>query len=116
MTFEKLANLDTDLIVAEYVLPKEIIKRKALGASHPEVQLIVKMIYDNQKSLLQLVEFDATQFARFYSSSYFSEDVAKFRIGEFNEEEYEFIANAVAIFGGFENYNDLIETELKYGR
>lgn len=116
MTFEKLANLDTDLIAAEYVLPKEIIKRKALGASHPEVQLIVKMIYDNQKALLQLVEFDATQFARFYSSSYFSGDVAKFKIGDFSEEEREFIANAVAIFGGFENYNDLIETELKYGR
>lgn len=116
MVFERFANINTDLIASEYVLPKEIIKRKELGPSHPEIQLIVKMIYNNQKAFLQLEELDITLFSRFYSSSYLSGDMAKLKPGDFNEEEREFIADAIAVFGGFENYTALIEEEQRYGR
>jgi hypothetical protein len=40
-------------LLAEYVLPKAICKRKALGANHPEIQLMVKFIYENQNILGQ---------------------------------------------------------------
>lgn len=114
--FENLATMDTDFILVEYILPKEIVKRIDLGASHPEVQLMVKMLYDNQKAVLQLDGLSVTQFARFYSSSYLSGNVAKLRARDFNEEECEFIAEAVAVFAGFGNYDNLVEEELRYGR
>lgn len=114
--FENLATMDTDFIFAEYILPKEIVKRIDLGASHPEVQLMVKMLYGNQKALLQLEGLSVTQFARFYSSSYLSGDVAKLKARDFNEKECEFIAEAMAVFAGFKNYDNLVEEELRYGR
>ena len=36
---EMMKNTDLDLLLAEYVLPKAICKRKALGANHPDIQL-----------------------------------------------------------------------------
>lgn len=113
---KNLATMDTDFVLAEYILPKEIIKRIDLGASHKEVQLLVKLLYDNQNSLLQLEGLSVTQFARFYSSSYLAGDVAKLKARDFNEKECEFIAEAVAVFAGFENYDSLSEEELQYER
>lgn len=114
--FEKLATMSTDCILVEYILPKEIVKRINLGSAHPEVQLMVKMLYDNQKAFFPSNELSVTQFARFYSSSYLSGDVAKLKSRDFNEKECEFIAEAVAIFAGFKNYDNLIEEEQRYGK
>ena len=50
---ETMKNTDLDLLLAEYVLPKAICKRKALGVNHPEIQLMVKLIYENQNILGQ---------------------------------------------------------------
>lgn len=50
---EMMKNTDLDLLLAEYVLLKVICKRKALGADHPEIQLMVKLIYENQNILGQ---------------------------------------------------------------
>lgn len=111
-----LATMDTDFLLVEYVLPKEIAKRIEFGASHPEVQLMVKMLYDNQRTVNQLGDLSSKQFARFYSSSYLSGDVAKLKARDFSEKECEFIAEAVSIFGGFESYDALIDEELRYGR
>lgn len=36
---EMMKNTDLDLLLAEYVLPKVICKRKALGADHPEIKV-----------------------------------------------------------------------------
>ena len=111
-----LATMDTDFILYEHILPKEIVKRQHLGANNPEIQFIVKMIYENYKNILQLSEMSAVQFSRFYSASYLSGDIAKFKANGFTETECEFIAEAVAVFGGFENFEDLLEKESKYGR
>ena len=37
---------DPTIIMASEILPREIIKRAELGADHPEVQLLVKILYD----------------------------------------------------------------------
>ena len=114
--FENIASMDTDFILADYVLPREIIKRKDLDPCHPEIQLMVKLIYDYHKALPELTEMTIEQFSRFYSSSYFSGDISKLKSSDFTEEECEFIADAVAIFGGFKNYENLLDVESKYGR
>ena len=89
-------------MLAEYVLPKAICKRKALGANHPEIQLMVKFIYENQNILGQADGMEGKmtikQFSRFYSS------------------DCEFIAEAISIFGGYKHHDELVEEEMRYGR
>lgn len=117
---EMMKNIDLDLLLAEYVLPKAICKRKALGANHPEIQLMIKIIYENQNALGEAYgmeeEMTIKQFSRFYSSSYLAGDVAKLKTSEYSEEDCEFIADAVSIFGGYKNHDELVEKELRYGR
>ena len=107
-------------MLAEYVLPKAICKRKALGANHPEIQLMVKFIYENQNILGQADGMEGKmtikQFSRFYSSSYLAGDVAKLKAGEYSEEDCEFIAEAISIFGGYKHHDELVEEEMRYGR
>lgn len=113
---EEIATIDTEVLLVERVLPNAIVKRKDLGVSHPEIQLMVKMIYENQKTVNQLQEITVKQFARFYSSSYLSGDIAKMKSQGFDEHDCEFIAEAVAYFAGYKSYDALIEEELRYGR
>lgn len=113
---EQLLTLDIDILLVEHVLPKAIVKRKLLGAGHPEIQLMIKLIYENQNDLVACdIEGGMTikQFSRFYSSSYLFGDIAKLK--EYSKDEREFIAEAVAIFGGYKNYNELLEKELHSG-
>ena len=113
---EKMLSTETDVLLANHVLPREIIKRMSLGANHPEVQLMIKMIYDQLTSLDQLDGMSSAQFARFYSSSYLAGDIAKLNQNNFSEQECQFIAEAAALFGGFESYDALLEEESQYGR
>lgn len=117
---EMIKTMDTDLLIAEHVLPKAICKRKALGANHPDIQLMVKLIYENQNALCQSLgmegEMNTKQFSRFYSSSFLAGDIAKIKTSEYTEEDCEFIAEAVSVFGGYKNYDELLEDELRHGR
>lgn len=117
---ESLKYMDNDLLLTEYVLPRAIVKRQNLGADHPDVQCLVKLIYENQKSIMSDFDEDRTltkqQFARFYSSSYLSGDIARLKATDFNDEDCNFIAEAVSIFGGYESHEALIDAERHYER
>ena len=108
----RLAELNQDILMSELVLPKEILKRKSLGANHPEVQLLVKMIYDNQMELLQGYDVQkrelltAEQFAKSHHVYYLYGDVATQNKEKYGKEGCRFIADAIAIFGGYENSDD----------
>lgn len=114
---EPLLTLDIDVLLVEHVLPKTILKRKSLGADHPDIQFMIKLIYENQNALVSGSIDDGMtvkQFSRFYSSSYLFGDIAKLK--EYSKDECEFIAEAVAIFGGYKSFNELLEDELHYGK
>lgn len=113
---EDFITTDTDVLLTELILPKAIAKRMEYGASHPEIQLMVKMIYENQKMLSQFEDMPIKQFARFYSSSYLSGDISKLKARDLSEQQCEFIAEAVSIFGGYESYDALLEEDTRYGR
>ena len=112
--------MDIDLLLAEYVLPKAIVKRKELGAAHPDIQFMIKLIYENQNALGAVYGMEGSmtvkQFSRFYSSSYLAGDVAKLKSCDYSKEDCDFIAEAVSIFGGYKNHDELVEEELRYGR
>lgn len=114
--FENLATMNTDKLLIEHVLPKAIVNRKELSPHHPDVQLLLKLIYENQNSFIKDQAMTKKQFSRFYSSSYLCGDIAKMKLGNFTEDECLFIAEATAIFGGYENYDALLEEEAKHGR
>ena len=113
---ENLATMDVDKLLTEYVIPKAIIKRKSLGPKHPDIQFLLKLIYENQNAFIEGETMTKKQFSRFYSSSYLCGDIAKMKSGDFSEDECLFIAEATAVFGEYENYTALLEEEAKHGR
>ena len=119
-SFESITTLGVDVCLVEHVLIKEIVKRKHLGADHSDIQFMLKLIYENIDALGSECEvkknMTVKQFSRYYSSSYLVGDIAKVHSRDYSQEEREFIAEVVAIFGGYRNYKELIEEELKYGR
>lgn len=103
----KLAEMNPEVLLAETILPKAILKRKKLGPAHPEVQLLVKLIYDNQAEIAaEFQEMTPQQFARYQSSGYRDGDLSKIKEKEYGIEGCKFIADAIAIFGGFTDSDD----------
>lgn len=104
---EMLQN-DPDFMIERYLLPREIGKRKNLGSNHSEVQLLVKMIYEaSLENASQYSEMSLNQFVRFESSLYKTGDISRINELNFGKEECDFIADAIAIFGGYKNYDEI---------
>lgn len=103
---EGLSNLDS--FFTEKVIPREIIKRKEKGPADAEVQLLVKMLYENRiSSIPELEELTQNQFVRFEASSYISGDVARMHEQEYGKAGCLFIADAIAVFGGYSCYDEV---------
>ena len=97
-----------EVFMEAYVLPKEIVRRKSFGANHPEVQFIVKMIYKS-KARLDPIPKDITveQFVKYESSCYKVGDIARLNQLNFGVDGCDFIAEAIAICGGFKSYDEI---------
>lgn len=100
---EQLSNKDA--IFLDRVLPNEILKRKAYGPADTEVQLLVKMMYENCNELKPNVNKDI--FVRYSASSFVYGDVAKLREKAIGKEGCRFIADAIAVFGGYSCYEEI---------
>lgn len=106
--FLEQIQMSPEVFMKAYILPKEIIKRKSLGTSHPEVQLLVKMMYENKlESSPELRDMTLDQFVRFESSSYKAGDIARFNEQNLGTEGCSFIADAIAVFGGYQCYDEV---------
>lgn len=103
---EKISNIDSFMM--EKVIPLEILKRKENGPADAEIQLLVKMLYENRISSFQeMGNMTKNQFVRFESSSYISGDVARMKEREYGKEGCLFIADAIAVFGGYGCYDEV---------
>lgn len=100
---EQLSNKDA--IFLDRGLPNEILKRKAYGPADTEVQLLVKMMYENCNELKPNVNKDI--FVRYSASSFMYGDVAKLREKAIGKEGCRFIADAIAVFGGYSCYEEI---------
>lgn len=97
-----------DLIMTEKIIPLEILKRKTKGTSDQEVQLLVKMLYENRiSSIPEIKEMTKKQFVRFEASSYVGGDIARMKEREYGKEGCLFIADAIAFFGGYGCYDEI---------
>ena len=96
-----------EAMMNEYLLIRAMLNRTSLGADHPEVQLLVKLIYENQREIMpELEKATLQQFTRFYSTGFMSGDIARINENKYGKENCTFIADAIAIFGGYTNSND----------
>lgn len=107
---DSLIQLGSDMskweqLLTEKVLPKAIVSRISLGPSHPEVQLLVKIMYESRDP--QLENITTQEFARYTSSYYIVGDIARMREREYGKEGCKFIADAIAVFSGYKNYDAL---------
>ncbi len=102
----QISNMDAFFI--EKVIPQEILKRKDKGTTDAEVQLLIKMLYENRISNVpELAELTPSQFVRYESSSYISGDIARMHEKDYGKEGCVFIADAIAVFGGYSCYDDV---------
>ena len=105
--FEDISNqLSTDYLMIERIIPFQILKRKENEPSDPEIQLLVKIWYENRKSLCDLT---VDQFVRLESMAYVVGDIARLKERDYGKEGCIFIANAIAIFGGYECFDAIYE-------
>ena len=90
------------------VLPKEILKRKDKGVANAEVQLLVKMLYESSvNSSPEREKMTKDQFVRILVPYYTWGWVYQMNEREYGKEGCDFIANAIAVFGGYSCYNDI---------
>ncbi len=99
---------NTDEFMMEKVIPIEILKRKENGPADKEVKLLVKILYENRiSSTPELADMTLNQFVRFEASSYISGDVARMKEREYGKAGCLFIADAIAVFGGYGCYDEV---------
>ena len=99
---------NTEAIMMEKIIPLEILKRQEKGTADQEVQLLVKILYENRVcNVPEISGMTKNQFVRFESSSYIFGDIARMKEREYGKEGCEFIANAIAFFGGYNCYGEI---------
>lgn len=90
----------------EKALCKSIIRRMGSGTNDQEVQALVSCMYENLNELLNENKMTKEQFGRIYATSFVAGDMARLREKTYGKEGCEFIANAMAIFGGYKGIDD----------
>ena len=103
---KQVSNMDSFFM--EKVIPQEILKRKEKGPADAEVQLLIQMLYENRiHSIPELADMSTSQFVRFESSGYVSGDVARMHERDYGKDGCLFIADAIAVFGGYSCYDEV---------
>ena len=97
----------------EKAICKSIIKRIGSAPDDLEVQALVSCMYENLNTLFEENKMSKEQFGRIYGSSFIAGDMARLRERSYGKEGCEFIANAMAIFGG---YSGLDDPDLLFGK
>ena len=90
------------------ILQRAIIARSNQGADSAEVQLLAKLLYEQVQESAGEETMPPQQFGRLYSSS-----IMEGQIWQTNQQKYgadgcAFLADAIAIFGGYKNYEDIM--------
>lgn len=97
----------------EKALCKSIVKRIGSVPDDPEVQALVSCMYENLNNLIGENKMTKEVYGRIYGSGFIAGDMARIREQSYGKEGCEFIANAMAIFGG---YSGLDDPDLLFGK
>ena len=86
---------------------EKIIEHKEKGENSPEIQELIRSTYDSMKKIPQLENLTITNFVRYLSSFLVTGDIAKVNQKIYGKENCFFIADALAVFGGYTNYSEI---------
>ena len=100
---------DGDMPVFNLHIPRQIVKRIDLGADNSEVQLLVKMIYEDFTE--KHPGASLKQFVRYVGCQYVMGDIRNVNVQYFGEEGCAFLADAIAVFGGYSDYKSFLEED-----
>lgn len=102
---------DTDAILTLHAYYNDLVERKELGVSHPVVQTLVNLIYKyccKHFFPAELIEGMTPQkFARYMVRSFTVGDIALLQEKNYGKDGCEFIAEALAHFGGYPSSGDM---------
>ena len=88
-------------------LLKFIIARSQQGPNDAEVQLLVKILYETVHGHLDGDYVTPQQFGRLYSSGFMEGQIGKQSRAKYGADACSFLADAIAIFGGYKCYEDI---------
>lgn len=87
---------------------RAIIWRRDLGADHPEVQMLMHMMYEEYLPVLSEGEpIGRERYGRARSSGFMEGDIGQVNMKNYGKEYCEFIADAIAVFGGYKDYEEV---------
>ncbi len=99
---ESMGGLEIDTLLTMNDLHNELAKRKNLEVFHPEVQTIVKVLYDYSCKYIfseYLDVFTPQKFADHIGNSFTDGDIALINEKEYGKDACQFIAKAIKYFG-----------------
>lgn len=84
-----------------------VIEHKEKGENSPEIQELIRSTYENMKKIPQLENLTTKNFVRYLSSFLVDGDIAKANHKIYGKENCIFIADALALFGGYANHLEI---------
>ena len=93
------------LLAQEYL--NAIANRHHLSPENPEVQLLVKFYYDSMNAVVG-IEISKKQFGRLHSGFFLEGDISLKYKEQYGVEKCKFIADSIAFFGGFKDYEETL--------
>lgn len=114
-----LSALDNESAILVLALQKSISKKRSLGTNHPEVQTLVKLLHEADMELLgsligndKLPNFTQEEYACYVLPSYLLGDVSQAKEKNLGKENCQFIADAIAVYGGYKDADDYLSDNL----
>ena len=89
-------------------LLRGVFRRKNRAADDPEVQLLMRLLYEEMTEIVGGAVFTEEQFGRLHAAAYMEGEIGLLNQQNFGADACFFLADATAVFGGYKDYNDTI--------
>lgn len=109
------SDFNSEAAILISALQNSIGKRSNLGANHPEIQTLVKLLHESDMELLSsliskenIPNFTPKEYANYVLPSYLLGDISKAYEKKLGIDSCIFIADAIAIYGGYKNADEYL--------
>ena len=112
-------DFNSEAAILVSALQSSIGKRSDLEANHPEIQTLVKLLHEADIELLELLigkenipNFTPEEYANYVLPSYLLGDISKAYEKKIGKDSCKFIADAIAVYGGYKNADEYLSVNL----
>lgn len=114
-----LSDFNSESAILVSALQKAIGRKSSLGANHPEVQMLVKLLHEADMELLGYLirkdnppDFSPKEYAHYVLPTYLLGDISKAYEKKLGRDACNFIANAIAVYGGYKDADVYLSNNL----